>query len=206
MSDHQESAMEIPQAVVCPSCGQKGRPVKTVTLRSLVRAEIQVRITDGKYRYCPSPQCDVVYYAEDGSNRFEKSELSVRVGIKETDAPRPVCYCFDHTIEEIEGQVERTGKCTVLDDIKARMQDGCWCETKNPQGSCCLGAVNEQVKAAQAKFGVASADGSQDQFEDCCADESGDAATTGKEAPAATDGGRWSLNTWTASVATRSPA
>ena len=45
---------------------------------------------------------------------FTKADLTVRVGIKETAAPRHICYCFNHTVEEIEEEVHLTGKTTVL--------------------------------------------------------------------------------------------
>lgn len=122
------------------------------------------------YWFCDTPACDVVYFASDES-LFLKSELTVRVGIKETKAPRPVCYCFDHSVEEIEREVADTGRSTVLDDIKTRMKNGCWCETKNPLGSCCLGTVGRYAKASLAKHGHPFGDEvlcSDDQTEDCC--------------------------------------
>jgi NAD(P)H-nitrite reductase large subunit len=72
-----------------------------------------------------------------------RGDLTVRVGIKERNGPRHVCYCFNHTIEEIEEEVRRSGTTTVLDDIKTRMKTACWCETKSPQGSCCLASVTK---------------------------------------------------------------
>ena len=86
------------QALTCPSCAVKGKPVETVTLQALVRPELRGQIAEGPYRFCDTLGCNTVYYTEDGSHTFSKSDLTVQVGVKETDAPRPVCYCFDHTI------------------------------------------------------------------------------------------------------------
>jgi len=85
---------------VCPQCGALGRSVKPVTLQSLLKPDASAQIGPASYRFCPSENCDVVYFAETGGQQFNKSDLTVRVGIKETAAPRHVCYCFNHTIEE----------------------------------------------------------------------------------------------------------
>ncbi len=133
----------------CPSCGNNGKAVKTTTLYSLIKKERQDSITDPRYFFCGSRGCDVVYFKEDGSQTFYKQDLVVRVGIKEDSPPRPVCYCFNHTVEEIFDEIQRTGKSTVMDDIRAHMKKGgCSCETKNPQGSCCMGTVEYFVKEA----------------------------------------------------------
>ncbi|GBE34372.1 hypothetical protein BMS3Bbin06_00895 [bacterium BMS3Bbin06] len=90
----------------------------------------------------------------DGSHVFYKEDLTVRVGIKEESPPRPICYCFNHSVEEIFDEARRTGKSTVIDDIKSRIKsDGCSCEVKNPQGSCCLGTVKPFVNEALRQFG-----------------------------------------------------
>ena len=155
----------------CPSCGKGSKGVKKITLQALLNPEAKTRFTESPYRFCSSANCDVVYFTEDWSSIFNKDELSVRVGIKETTPPRPVCYCFDHTIEEIEDDFRQNGKTTVLDDIKTQMKKACWCETKSPMGSCCLGTVTKHVKAAEAKYGpgnVAILPDTNEQ-EDCCA-------------------------------------
>jgi len=157
------------QATHCPECSTKGKKVKRITLESLLTPDAAHRIGDAQYRFCDSAECDTVYFGDDGT-AFSKSDLTVRVGVKERTSPRHVCYCFDHTIEEIDAEVRDTGHSTVLDDIKMRMKDACWCETKSPQGSCCLGTVGKYVKQALAEHG-----GTQDvsaideKSADCCA-------------------------------------
>lgn len=138
---------------LCPGCGGKGSRIGRVTLDSLLKPGALERLTDEQFRFCDSADCDVVYFGDRGTV-FSKDDLVVRVGVKERSAPRPVCYCFDHTVEEINAEVERTGRSTVLDDIKTRMKDGCWCETKNPKGSCCLGTVGKYVRLALAEHGA----------------------------------------------------
>ncbi|MCB1095976.1 MAG: cation transporter [Verrucomicrobiae bacterium] len=154
---------------ICPSCGENGREVKKLTLRSLLSEDGQLRIQDSDYRFCGSGDCEVVYFAEDASTPFTKADLTVRVGIKEAAAPRHVCYCFDHTIEEIEDDIQRTGETAVLGDIKTRMKEACWCETKSPMGSCCLATVNRHIKAAKERLSPSSDSSNDDDDADCCA-------------------------------------
>jgi hypothetical protein len=87
--------------VSCPSCGTDGKPVKTHTVRSLVRPEKLGCITWESYFFCNSPGCETVYFTPSGKSALTKSDLTVRVGMKESSPPRPICYCFDHTMDEI---------------------------------------------------------------------------------------------------------
>ena len=67
--------------------------------------------------------------------------------MKERSAPRPLCYCFNHSAESILEEWARTGKTTVADAIKAELKaGGCRCEVANPSGGCCLGDVIKEVK------------------------------------------------------------
>lgn len=155
-------------SATCPCCQKNGRPVKTITLQSLLREEFKEQIGGHDWCFCDTPACEVVYFRADGDGRtFAKEQLTVQVGIKETQAPRTVCYCFDHTVEEIEEEVASTGTTTVLEDIKTRMKQSCWCETTSPMGSCCLGTVTRFVKAAQADLEAGSLSESE-EAEDCC--------------------------------------
>ena len=163
------------ESKLCPRCSETGTSVKEITLRSLLHKEAQNSIAGAKWRFCGTPDCDVVYFDEGGKNLHEKNALTVRVGIKETSAPRPVCYCFDHTIEEIESDLARTGSTGVLDDIKTRMKTACWCETKSPKGSCCLGTVTRVVGQLQAHAGEAAPESAtarngnpEEEIADCC--------------------------------------
>lgn len=153
----------------CPTCGSRSTKVKRITLESLLTPAATGTMTEGQYRFCDSSDCTTVYFTEN-QETFSKDDLTVRVGVKEHTSPRCVCYCFDHTIEEIEAEVRTTGSSTVLDDIKARMKTGCWCETKSPQGSCCLGTVGKYVEQALTESGNDPDPVLTDQVEpDCCA-------------------------------------
>lgn len=154
----------------CPSCGAAGKPVKVVTLRALLKPEKSAEIANKAYFFCGSPMCDTVYFSEDGSRTFFKADLTVRVGVKEVSPPRPLCYCFGHSVEGIFADVERTGKSTAVDEITRRIkEEGCSCETKNPAGSCCLGTVQGYVREAFTRFGVVEgASKANGEDRECC--------------------------------------
>ncbi|MDE3246847.1 MAG: hypothetical protein KGN80_12240 [Acidobacteriota bacterium] len=135
----------------CPACGIQGKPVKPLTLRSLLQPHLRSQVQDEVYRFCASPSCALVYYSTDGSQTYARADLTVRVGVKEASAPRPLCYCFGQSAESIREEWVRTGKSTVADSIKAEVKAGnCQCELTNPSGACCLGDVIKEVKAVTA--------------------------------------------------------
>lgn len=165
------------RVLVCPVSGTKGKPVKVGTLRSLLRPEAQHRIAEGPYLFCDAQGCEVVYFAQDGSHVFTRADLVVRVGVKETEAPRPICYCFGHTVEEIFDEIRRTGRTTVLDAIKRRLKtEGCDCEHTNPQGSCCLGVVARFVQEGMARYAAGAPAAVEAQGPDCCGPAPGQSA------------------------------
>lgn len=103
------------------------------------------------FRFCCSANCDVVYFHPDG-DRLRKPDVRVRVGLKETEDPVPVCYCFGFTEKMIFDEVRATGKSTVPQRITTEIKAGhCACEIRNPQGSCCLGNVTAAIKRAMER-------------------------------------------------------
>jgi hypothetical protein len=105
------------------------------------------RIEESNYRFCPNPDCRVVYFAESASSTFTTDELRVRVGLKEREDPIPICYCFGHTVASARDELARTSRSTVVASITAEIKAGrCACETTNPSGSCCLGDVSKAVQ------------------------------------------------------------
>ena len=164
----------------CPQCGNHGRKVKRVTLKSLLHPERRSDISGEQYHVCLAPECETVYFGA-GDAAFGKSDLSVRFGLKETSSPRPVCYCFEHSIEEIHDEIRRTGQSTVLDSIKADMKGpGCRCEQTNPLGGCCLKSVQQVVEQGFKLAGRedTSARRGVGGHEDCCASDSGESGPT----------------------------
>ncbi len=153
----------------CPACGTRGRKVGPVTIENLAVPEALagLDVAEG-FAYCPAPGCDVVWFHTTSGKTLGRADCRVRVGMKETEPPRPVCYCFEHTVEEIEAEIAATGKT----DIPASIADKCRrgldrCEETNPQGSCCLGNINRIVKAA-SPAAPAGPFATIEEDDDCC--------------------------------------
>lgn len=50
-----------------------------------------------------------------------------------------ICYCFNHSKEELYHAIQNGKENDILEDIKSKMKDpGCFCETANPSGKCCI--------------------------------------------------------------------
>ncbi len=146
-----ESRGEAPSPKKCPSCGEMGRKVQRITLESLVTPERQWCIGEHDWLFCVTSDCVVVYFAADGSSRFNEDDLKVKVHQKHPQDPSVlVCYCFQHSPDSITWELKTTGDSTVLESIKRDMQgEGCNCEQTNPQGGCCLGNVQKVLKSAK---------------------------------------------------------
>ncbi len=132
---------------LCPAWGKKGKAVATLTVKSLMRDHSRVS-PSASYSFCRTPDCDVVYFSNNAG--FHKRDLKVRVGIKETEDPVPLCYCFGYSRADIRRDIEELGSTKIPDQIRAEIQGGfCACEVKNPSGSCCLGDITRAVESAR---------------------------------------------------------
>jgi hypothetical protein len=141
-----DASCSLPQSKpgVCSCCNAKGRPVATLTVKSLVRDHTRVPAV-ASFSFCPTPDCETVYFSERAI--FQKPDLKVRVGVKEQGDPIPVCYCFDYARAEICREIEKFGNTEIPERIKAEIQAGfCACEVKNPAGKCCLGNVSQVIQ------------------------------------------------------------
>lgn len=135
----------------CPECGQPGKSVETKTLKHTVQSWHLERINQPGFSFCRTADCEVVYFHARG-DCLRKADMRVRVGLKETEDPVPICYCFGFTEATAVEEIRATGKSTLLQRITAEVKAGnCACEIRNPQGSCCLGHVQAAVKKALKK-------------------------------------------------------
>jgi len=134
---------------LCPNCGEIGRPVHVVTLKHMVMPKFLDFVNKRGFAFCPTPDCQVVYFYADGGT-LKKADLRIRVGLKETADPVPVCYCFGFTERMLFEEVQTSGQSSIPQRIAAEIKaDNCVCEVRNPQGSCCLGNVKAAVTRAQ---------------------------------------------------------
>lgn len=130
----------------CPICGTKGRNVDTATVKSQLAVSLR-QIVDDDYRFCMQRECEVVYYTESG-HIVKTADLRERVYQKQPDSPDTlVCYCFYHTLSDIQIALAENKVHLIVDDIQTGIQLGqCACDWRNPQGSCCLGNIQKLIK------------------------------------------------------------
>ena len=133
------------EAARCAECGGEGRSVPRQTVLHHVRSEEHARVGDEAYRFCPSPNCPVIYYG-DGS-RFTVEDVRELVTAKASGDERLLCYCFGFNEGQLREEIARTGKSTIPARISRYIKEGiCACEVRNPSGACCLGQVNQTIK------------------------------------------------------------
>lgn len=115
----------------CPRCGSKGEQVAAETLRSFLTGE-QRRMVTEPANFCPSAQCDVVYF-----DVFERAVSTADVArpIYPKDPTAPICACFGLTREDVERDV-REGVTT---RVKAVLE-----KAKSPTARCRKMAANGQ--------------------------------------------------------------
>jgi hypothetical protein len=136
---------------LCPVSGTAGTSVDLVTVKALLSAAALRRLDGKAYRFCPEPSCDLVYFDRPTGSVFVKQDISVRVGLKETEDPIPVCYCFGFTKADLPNDIANRGETDAPKRIAADIRAGhCACEVKNPEGSCCLGNVSKAIKEIAA--------------------------------------------------------
>lgn len=137
----------------CPRCGAVGRVVGDETIEAILEPGLAASLLAVECRFCGTPSCGVLYYGADG-RLVEKGAATVRVGIKESEDPVPLCYCFGFSRADVRREVAEAGGSTIPARIAAEVRAGrCACEVKNPSGACCLGEVNEAVKEARKALG-----------------------------------------------------
>lgn len=135
----------------CPRCHSVGPKVSQKTVQAILEPEQAAKFPSASARFCRTQTCEVLYYAADGVVA-EKGAATVRVGLKETQDPIPLCYCFGFSRADVREEFERSGTFTIPSRITAEVQARrCSCEVKNPAGVCCLGEVNKAVKAVMAR-------------------------------------------------------
>lgn len=137
---------------VCRSCQGASRPVTRQTVLLMLKPEQLDRAVEGDYRFCPEPDCRVVYFTEDNEIIFTTHDLHERVGLKERVDPIPLCYCFGFEERDAREEIARTGTCSISQRIVALIKEKmCACTTRNPSGTCCLGDVNKAIKKLLAE-------------------------------------------------------
>lgn len=135
----------------CPMNGQVTKPVGRKTVESLIKPELKAVLTPQPYYFCDAPDCDTVYVSTLGDHVITTDMLTVRVGIKETEDPIPLCYCFGYDRKDVFDDIRLRDDTDIQKIITQRVKAGeCRCEETNPSGGCCLGNVSRAIKQARA--------------------------------------------------------
>lgn len=136
---------KISQERGCLVCKGHSHPVTLRTLLLMLKPELFDQVGESQYRFCSSPACSVVYFSRERC--FTTDDVRIRVGLKEKDAPIPLCYCFGFSEQNVLAEIKATGHTTIPQRISALIKERmCACEEKNPSGACCLGEVTQAVK------------------------------------------------------------
>lgn len=147
------AAIDEPNFERCPACGTKGSRVGLVTMKALLTSAALRRLEGKTYRFCAGPFCDLVYFDRKAGSIFKKHDLSVRVGLKETEDAVPICYCFGFTVADLRNDIASRGETEIPASITAEVRAGhCACEVRNPEGSCCLGNVSRAIKDIESEI------------------------------------------------------
>ena len=134
----------------CPHNENRGKPVKLITLKSLLMPSALERLnTYSLYRFCDTPDCPVVYFSEAGEI-FTTQDIKVPVFQKHKEDHVPICYCFGWTRQRLRDAPTKTEHPNVVEQITAHIQaQRCGCEVNNPQGSCCLANIKLTIQQIQ---------------------------------------------------------
>jgi hypothetical protein len=134
-------------AARCPECEGQSRAVSRKTVLLMLKPHLLEQAMTGTYSFCAAPDCPVVYFEEQGSQRFTTDNLRVPVGVKASEDPIPLCYCFGFDESHIRDEISLTGTTTIPSRISRLIREGlCACESRNPAGVCCLGEVNKAAR------------------------------------------------------------
>lgn len=133
--------------VTAPPCPITDTPTISVDVNTVRQHALMPDLPETTFGFCAIPTCPVVYVGTDGT-LIEKALVRTRVGVKETEDPIPVCYCFDFTARQIADDVIEHGESTIRAYIQEQVRAGrCRCEVTNPSGHCCLGNVGRVLAA-----------------------------------------------------------
>ncbi|MET1123745.1 MAG: hypothetical protein ABWW66_00585 [Archaeoglobaceae archaeon] len=129
--------------MICKFCGSRGLKVLPLTLGAHLKEEHWDEIDENFY-FCPSPDCEIVYFNNLRDVYFTKSDVRTRVGIKEKEEPKPLCYCNRVTERKLLEAVEKFGLEKAIEIT--RVGKGRWCVVTNPSGRCCEWYLRDYIR------------------------------------------------------------
>ncbi|AZR74506.1 (2Fe-2S)-binding protein [Anoxybacter fermentans] len=132
---------------VCPVCGREGQIVKSITVKNLVIEEEVKRVEERDYYICFNPECEVVYFDNEGEI-FNQQQIKVPIWYKKGADPKYICYCARVTEDEIIDAVTNGAKdIKSVMEMTGAMKEG-KCLINNPTGKCCHQEVKKVIDKA----------------------------------------------------------
>ena len=130
----------------CPVSNGRGVLVSARTVKALLMDPALCRLESAPFRFCPDPDCRVVYFDVAG-RCILTTEIRVPVWQKEPFGNRPICYCFGESEASIRREIDMSGRSMAVDRVRGHINAGrCACEFRNPRGACCLGDLIAAVR------------------------------------------------------------
>jgi len=122
----------------CPGCNEKGARVKAATVRYHLKDTFRTDTTDKIYGLCLSPDCEVSWYAQDGTHHFTTQQTDTQIWAKADADPIMACYCNEITRPMVADAVGKKG-LRGMEEIILHYRDEMksMCAVKNPMGRCC---------------------------------------------------------------------
>jgi hypothetical protein len=122
--------------------------VDTSTIKALLTEPALARFDLDSFRFCRTPDCDVVYFGAD--TVFWTRDVRVPVWQKRSEGGRQICYCFGENETAIADEIRRHGASRAVERVREHIAaKRCACDVRNPRGACCLGDVLAAVKRAR---------------------------------------------------------
>ena len=131
---------------VCPVNGRRGVPVRSKTVKALLKEVAPRRFEGGYHGFCEDPTCAIVYDSDTGS-MYTRTDIREPVWQKVPAGNRKLCYCFDENERDMQCELERSGVCMAAARVRDHIAAGrCACDIRNPEGSCCLADVQVAIE------------------------------------------------------------
>ena len=125
----------LPPRATCPVNGQMYPQVSRRAVLHQIRQPWRRDLTAKQFYFCDDPNCEVVYFG-DNHQVFLQHDMRQTVGQKSTAFNKPVCYCFDIRLTDLQTDNDHIRlKSFVTEQTRSST---CDCEIRNPSGKCCL--------------------------------------------------------------------
>lgn len=131
---------------ICPVCKTSGVKVKNITVRHLVLDSLIELVGDTDYFLCMNEECDIIYYNQETSEKFNKQQVRVPIWFKRDADPIYACYCSKVTEEQVINAVKKDSAKSVKDIIAITgAMKNAQCQKNNPLGTCCHHIIQDAI-------------------------------------------------------------